>query len=212
MFIGYGTWKWLDVHLATGDSPVYRYSFDRDRPIAPDTKVNGITATAKDIGARHAGEIEYVFGALSSDAKAAWEPIDTTISEQMMSYWTNFAKTGTPNGPGLPKWPTYKASDGYQVMHIAPQSEAAADATRPRYLVLDQMAQHARTDADPISPTAQCTSFPAAPEAHYRTTRFRRTAGDLRPPFVFSAGTRLARGLLVDQPGQAGRAGQAVGR
>ena len=87
MFIGYGTWKWLDLHLQTGQSPVYRYSFDRDRPIAPDTKVNGITATAKDIGARHAGEIEYVFGALPADAKAAWEPIDTTISEQMMSYW-----------------------------------------------------------------------------------------------------------------------------
>ena len=144
-FIGYGTWKWLDVHLATGDSPVYRYSFDRDRPIAPDTKVNGITATAKDIGARHAGEIEYVFGALSADAKAAWEPIDTTISEQMMGYWTNFAKTGTPNGPGLVEWPAYRASDGYQVMHIGPTSKASADASRPRYVVLDQLAQHART-------------------------------------------------------------------
>jgi para-nitrobenzyl esterase len=145
MFIGYGTWKWLDVHLVTGESPVFRYSFDRDRPIAPDTKVNGIAVTAKDIGARHAGEIEYVFGALSSDAKAAWEPIDTTISGQMMSYWTNFAKTGNPNGPGLPEWPAYRASDGYQVMHIGPESKASADALRPRYIVLDQMTQHART-------------------------------------------------------------------
>jgi para-nitrobenzyl esterase len=145
MFIGYGTWKWLDVHLVTGESPVFRYSFDRDRPIAPDTKVNRIAVTAKDIGARHAGEIEYVFGALSSDAKAAWEPIDTTISGQMMSYWTNFAKTGNPNGPGLPEWPAYRASDGYQVMHIGPESKASADALRPRYIVLDQMTQHART-------------------------------------------------------------------
>ena len=35
MFIGYGTWKWLDVHLATGDSPVYRYcstAIVRSRP------------------------------------------------------------------------------------------------------------------------------------------------------------------------------------
>ncbi len=200
MFIGYGTWKWLDVHLATGESPVYRYSFDRDRPIAPDTKVNGITATAKDIGARHAGEIEYVFGALSSDAKAAWEPIDTTISEQMMSYWTNFAKTGTPNGPGLPEWPAYRASDGYQVMHIGPQSKAVGRrvASPVRRARPDGAAR--AYDADPISPAAVCISFLAAPEAHYRTTRFRRTAGDLRPPFVFSAGIRLARGLLVDQP------------
>jgi para-nitrobenzyl esterase len=144
VFIGYGTWKWLDLHLATGNSPVYRYSFDRDRPIAPDTKVNGITATAKDIGARHAGEIEYVFGALSSEPKAAWEPIDMAISEQMMSYWTNFAKTGNPNGAGLPNWPAYRASDGYQVLHIGPASRASADTTRPRYLVLDEVAQHTR--------------------------------------------------------------------
>jgi len=145
MFIGYGTWKWLDVHLATGSSPVYRYSFDRDRPIPLDTKVNGVAVTAKDIGARHAGEIEYVFGTLSSDTKAPWEPVDTTISEQMMSYWTNFAKTGTPNGTGLPEWPAYGASNGYQVMHLGPASGAAADTARPRYIVLDDITAHART-------------------------------------------------------------------
>jgi para-nitrobenzyl esterase len=149
LFIGYGAWKWLDVHLATGGSPVYRYSFDRDRPIAPDTKVNGITATSRDIGARHAGEIEYVFGALAADSKAAWDPVDTTISDQMMSYWTNFARSGNPNGPGLPDWPAYRASDGYQVMHIGPQSHAAPDMTRPRYLVLDEMAKRARATAAP---------------------------------------------------------------
>ena len=74
-FLGYATWKWLELHRATG-APVYRYSFDRKIPVAPDTKVNGVPATAADVGARHAGEIEYVFGALDSAPKVPWQPAD----------------------------------------------------------------------------------------------------------------------------------------
>ena len=38
LFIGYGTWKWIEVHGQTGASPVYRYSFDRKIPMAPATR------------------------------------------------------------------------------------------------------------------------------------------------------------------------------
>ena len=108
MFIGFSTWKWLEVHGQTGQSPVYRYSFDRKIPVAPDTKINGKPATAKDVGARHAGEIEYVFGQLDSVPKVTWDKSDRALSDQMMSYWSNFAKTGDPNGSGLPAWPRYE--------------------------------------------------------------------------------------------------------
>ena len=56
-FMGAATWRWIQAHQTTGGSPVYRYQFDRKIPVPPDQKVNGRTATAKDIGARHAGEI-----------------------------------------------------------------------------------------------------------------------------------------------------------
>ena len=68
MFIGYSTWKWIETHLATGKSPVYRYSFDRKIPVPEGHTVMGRPATSKDIGARHAGEIEYVFGSLELSA------------------------------------------------------------------------------------------------------------------------------------------------
>ena len=41
-----------------------------------------------------------------------WSDLDRTLSDQMEEYWTNFAKTGNPNGDGLPECPLYGASAG----------------------------------------------------------------------------------------------------
>ena len=81
-------------------------------------------------------EIEFVFQVLSS-RKLPWRPEDRAVSELMGSYWSNFAKTGDPNGEGLPRWPAYN-QDGYQVMHLSAGPRAAADEQRPRYLLLDE--------------------------------------------------------------------------
>jgi para-nitrobenzyl esterase len=140
LLIGYATWKWIDVHARTGNSPVYRYSFDRDIPVAPDTKINGTPATSRDIGARHAGEIEYVFGTLDSVPNVSWQPEDRKLSDLMMSYWTNFARSGDPNGVGLPEWPKYSQENGYQVQHLDVTVHASPDTLRPRYEFLDAYA------------------------------------------------------------------------
>jgi para-nitrobenzyl esterase len=91
------------------------------------------------MGAFHSDDIEYVFGALDSRPEMAVRPEDRVLSELMGQYWTNFAKTGDPNGPGLPKWPVYNAADNYQVMHLDATPEAKPDTLRPRYLFLDSV-------------------------------------------------------------------------
>ena len=133
------------VHvICAGHAPVHVYSFDRKIPVPPDNTVNGVPATSADIGARHAGEIEYVFGTLDSVPHVTWEPQDRALSALMMTYWSNFAKNGNPSGRGVPDWPVYKAP-GYQVMHLdGGHSGAVRDTRRPRYEAIDAMTETLR--------------------------------------------------------------------
>ena len=87
--------------------------------------------------AYHSAEIEYVFGQLDSKAGVPWRSEDRALSEQMMKYWSNFAKNGDPNGPGLPKWPKYVSADGWPVMFLSDKPEAHKDELRDRYLFLE---------------------------------------------------------------------------
>jgi para-nitrobenzyl esterase len=121
-FIVLSTWKWLEAHRKTGDSPVYRYHFELPSP--PSTfEVGGL--------AFHSDDIAYVFGTLDNRAGAVWHPEDYKLSEQMMSYWTNFARSGDPNGPGLPEWPKYDKDDS--LIHLDGTITAGPDTLRPRY-------------------------------------------------------------------------------
>jgi para-nitrobenzyl esterase len=116
---------------------VYRYSFDRKIPVPPGNAVMGVPATSADIGARHAGEIEYVFGSLDlSLPRVPWEPADRALSDAMTTYWANFARTGDPNGAGLPVWPRYTA-DSRRVLHLDVTIKEAGDLMRPRYEAID---------------------------------------------------------------------------
>jgi para-nitrobenzyl esterase len=121
-FIALGTWKWLEAQNKTGKAPVYRYHFEL---AATPSKFHPGTF------AFHSDDIEYVFGTL--DTRPEWNvrPEDRKLSDEIMSYWTNFAKNGDPNGPGLPQWPRLGADDA--LIHLNDPITAGPDALRARY-------------------------------------------------------------------------------
>jgi para-nitrobenzyl esterase len=125
--ISYPTWLWSELQAKTGTAPVYRYTFEV-RPPAPESR----TAA----GAFHTAEIVYVFDNLQA-RDWPWRPEDRRMAEIASSYWVNFARTGNPNGPGLPNWPAY---DGRKriVMHLTKESNAGPDPDLARYQVLNE--------------------------------------------------------------------------
>ncbi len=60
-------------------------------------------------GAGHGSEVSFVFNTLNArwGAPAEATPDEKELARIMNSYWTNFAKTGNPNGKDLPSWPLY---------------------------------------------------------------------------------------------------------
>jgi para-nitrobenzyl esterase len=150
-FISYSTWKWFDLHRNNSTQPVYRYLYSKLRPaLADNSMASGLAGGTlkkevstpeppKAVGAPHACEIEYCMGNLDRIKDFAWTADDYKVSETMLSYFTNFIKTGNPNGAKLPEWPMAKAGDSTPpVMIIDTESRTEKATNDARYEFLDK--------------------------------------------------------------------------
>jgi para-nitrobenzyl esterase len=113
-------WTWARLASTRGTKNAYLYQFSHTPPYVEGNRYHGL-------GATHGMEMPYVFQHPEA-IEGTWTDADRRVSADLSAYWTNFAKTGDPNGPGLPRWPTFKADPG-QVMIL---SDAPALAPIPR--------------------------------------------------------------------------------
>ena len=90
--------RWC-MKRSEADKPAYLYYFSHELP-------------GDDWGAFHTGEVWYMFGTLHR----CWRPMteeDQKLSDEMVTYWTNFMKTGVPECKGTQEWKAYTKENRY---------------------------------------------------------------------------------------------------
>lgn len=104
-----------DHQLLARHTRVFAYEFND--PDAPN--VSGLPVPAEfPIRAGHTFELAYLFDL--GGTPAPFTPAQQQLADQMTTYWTTFARTGDPNGPGSPTWAPFDAGDTTLTLALAP--------------------------------------------------------------------------------------------
>jgi para-nitrobenzyl esterase len=128
------SWAWARLQSRTGGSHVYVYYFNQQQR-------SGLFSPVKPRGAGHGADIAYVFKKL--DPEQVGEE-DMKLSEMMATYWTNFAKTGDPNGEGLPEWPGF-LENNQQVLYLNSQISVGPVPNLEKLKLMEEYFGHKRS-------------------------------------------------------------------
>jgi len=121
---GWHMWTWARLHAQTSHNKVYFYYFVGDG------------------NAGHGAELPYVF----LYAKGFSSRAERDMAEKVSTYWTNFAKTGDPNGDDLPPWPPFQERDE-TAMFLGKSFAPGEVPDRPLHILMDAYMTRVRSES-----------------------------------------------------------------
>ena len=119
IWFSYSHYLWNNYMIAQ-NRPSYEYYFSK---------------TNDSLSNYHAGELPYAYGNLWRHP-GLYDEEDYTLSEIMQQYWVNFAKTGNPNGDGLPEWKML-SEDQDMLLQLDTEIKMIEDPNSMLYKVID---------------------------------------------------------------------------
>ncbi|HXV00985.1 MAG TPA: carboxylesterase family protein [Caulobacteraceae bacterium] len=118
------TRAWARLAARGGEPKVWLYRFEHVPPWPASPVFAGW-------GAIHGSEIAYVFENMPAAGFVQFKDEDRGLAGKVSDYWVNFARTGDPNGPGLPRWPAFTPAAPREMhLDLAPADGPVADQAR----------------------------------------------------------------------------------
>ncbi|XP_058531051.1 cocaine esterase-like [Ochotona princeps] len=114
------------AHFQRSQAPVYFYEFQHSPSFMKNLRPPHVKAD-------HADELPFLFRTTFVGTKVTLTEEEELLSRRMMKYWANFARTGNPNGEGVPHWPVMDQEEQYLQLRVHPTVDQALKAHRHQF-------------------------------------------------------------------------------